>query len=120
MKQLRNPAICAQIAMCAAAALTNATALAAEVVALGGNPPASPAGQSARLPAPASVEEYLIEARAAVAHYQGRLATARRLGLLRLQAVFREIVRSKRKHLQHACVIASAAIHGRRAPGAIS
>ncbi len=117
VKQLRNPSICRQIAACASTALSNATALAAEVIALGGAPLLSPLPKRTSLPAATSLEEHLLDARAELAHYRGRLAFARRLGLLRLQEVFRDIVLSKRRHLVHASVIASACFmrRGRKA-----
>jgi bacterioferritin (cytochrome b1) len=108
VEQLQKPGICDEIAVCAATAMSNATALAAELMALGGAPPSSLVPKRSSLPAASSIEEHLIEARAELAHYQGRLAFARRLGLLRLQEVFREIVLSKRRHLAHARLIASA------------
>jgi len=113
VKEWRDPSICHQIAVCAATTIKNATALAAEVMALGGVPPANPASERAPLPAATSVEEHLIDARAELAHFQGRLTLARRLGLLRLQDVLRNIVLSKRQHLEHVQVIASACLSRR-------
>ncbi len=101
--------MCHEVALCAAAALSNATLLAAEVLALGGQPPNTPVAASGRVPVAQSIEEHVRQARSALAHYQSRLAMARRLGLLRLQEVFRDIVLSKRTHLAHATVLASAA-----------
>jgi hypothetical protein len=92
---------------CAAAALRNATALAAEVLWLGGIPPGpAPRRQFGRRAAE-SIEEYVIQARSAVTHYQHRLAMAERLGLARLREVFQEIVLSKRRHLAHAGLVAA-------------
>jgi len=104
----RQDTICRQVAACAAAALSNATVLAAEVLGLGGAPPCSPLGRPGAPPAAATVEEHLIDARADVAHFQGRLECARRLGLLRLEQVLHEIVLAKTRHLAHAQVIAPA------------
>ena len=113
VEHLHKPSFCHQIAVCAATAMANATALAAEVMALGGTPPCSPLPKQIAMPAAISVDEHLIETRAELAHYRGRLIFARRLGLFRLQEVLREIVRSKRRHLAHARIIASAAQRGK-------
>jgi hypothetical protein len=107
VKRVHGP-VCHQIAVCAATALSHATALAAEVMALGGMPPDSTGTASRALPAPRTVEEYLIDARAELAHYRSRLLFVRRLGLVRLQELFRDIIRNKRRHLAHASAIASA------------
>jgi len=114
VKEMHKPSICHQIATCAAAAMSNATVLAAEVMALGGDPPAPPLPKRCTLPPAASVAEHLIDARAELAHYQGRLVFAKRLGLLRLQEVFHYIVLTKRRHLAHASVIASACMVRRK------
>jgi len=119
VQQLHNPALCRQAAVCAAAALSNATVLAAEVMALGGAPPASLRPGTTAIPAANSVEELLIDVRAELAHYRGRLLLSRRLGLVRLQEVFRDIVRSKRKLLAHAGVTASAIVMRTRTQGEI-
>lgn len=92
---------------CAAAALRNATALAAEVLWLGGTPPGPALRRQSRGHAAESIEEYLVQARSCVTHYQHRLAMAEGLGLARLRAVFQEIVRSKRRHLAHAVLVAA-------------
>ena len=117
VKQLHHPEIYRQMAVCAATALSNATALAAEVIALGGAPPAAALCNKGMLPAPRTFEEHLIEARAELAHYKGRLALAKRMGMLRLQDIFREIVRSKRRHVAHAKALASAGLNAPQKPG---
>ncbi|MFN7992429.1 MAG: hypothetical protein U0Q18_02445 [Bryobacteraceae bacterium] len=83
-----------QIALCAATALANATALAAEVNALGGIPNPITPGERPD-------EDLLAQARVEVNHYQRRWADASRHGLLRLQELFRAIVLTKRAHLAH-------------------
>ncbi|MFY9725869.1 MAG: hypothetical protein WB579_07660 [Bryobacteraceae bacterium] len=99
---------------CAAAAVRNATALAAEVLVLGGVPPgAGPQRRSNRLAAE-SIEEYVARAQLAVRHYQRRMAMAERLGLARLREVFQEVVRGKRRHLAHASLIAAAGLSPRQ------
>ena len=108
VEQLPNPSIRHQIAICASTAMSNASALAAELMALGGIPPSSSVPERSSPRAANSLAEHLIDARADLAHYRGRLALAKRLGLLRLQEVLREIVLCKRRHLAHAGVIAPA------------
>ncbi len=103
-----------QIALCAAAALSNAAALAAEMLSLGGVPPAGRPGPRVRTYDAASIEECLIQAQSLLAHYQKRLAMAERLGLSRLREVFREIVKSKRAHVLHAAVTAAAGARPRQ------
>ena len=94
---------------CAAAAVRNATALAAEVLVLGGIPP-DPHQRRSRRRAAESIEEYVVHAQSAVTHYQSRLAMAERLGLARLREVFQEIVLAKRRHLAHAGMVAAEGI----------
>lgn len=103
-----------QIALCAASALENATKLAAEVLSLGGNPAIPALQQRGRTRGPKSIEEYLAHARAALMHYQRRLAMAERFGLPRLREVFRGIVLSKARHLSHAGLVAAAAVRPRQ------
>ncbi len=107
VKRLQHPSIGHQIAVCAATAISNATALAAEVLVLGGAPP-SPLPRAVAQPPATSIEEHVLDARAELAHYQDRVDFAERLGLLRLRDVFQQIVQSKRRHLAHARLIASA------------
>jgi hypothetical protein len=109
LKPLHSPAVRQHIAACAAAALSDATALAAELVALGGVPPALFPSPRATRTAPKPVDRYVEDARSAVAHYRNRMRMARRLGLLRLQEVFSEIMRNKRTHLGNAAALAAAA-----------
>ncbi|HTT62588.1 MAG TPA: hypothetical protein VMG35_12125 [Bryobacteraceae bacterium] len=109
LKRSSDPMMTHQIAVCAATALSNATALAAEMIALGAAPlPVAPAPRT-HPATPKSSEQRLTEARSALAHYQRRLAMARQFGLQRLQEVFREIVSGKRKHLAHTQAAAAAA-----------
>jgi hypothetical protein len=103
-----------QIAQCAAAALCNAAALAAEVLSMGGVPPAARPRPRVRTYDAASIEEYLAQAQFLLAHYQKRLAMAERLGLLRLREVFRDIVKSKRAHVLHAALMAAAGTRPRQ------
>jgi bacterioferritin (cytochrome b1) len=95
------------IAQCAASALSNASALAAEVLSLGGNPCFYAPGPVERAGAATSIEAYLAQAASLLAHYQDRLAMAERLGLTRLREVLQEIVASKRRHLNHAVLVAA-------------
>ncbi|HUP04707.1 MAG TPA: hypothetical protein VMU19_12005 [Bryobacteraceae bacterium] len=97
-----------RIMNCAAASLSNATALAAEVVALGGTPPAGPPQPRRPMGGGLAIEEYLMEARLALAHYRSRLFMARRFGLERLWEVYRGIVHSKAIHAAHAALVAAA------------
>ena len=97
-----QPLVRRQIAVCAAAALRNATALAAEVFALGGMPiiPRHPKRQG--LPASKSIDDlYPGTLRKILTHYQRRLRMAERLGLFRLREVLGEIVATKEQHLAH-------------------
>ncbi len=103
-----------QIARCAASALSNASALAAEVRALGGVPPSSLRPRRGKTWRSISMEEYLVQAQTLLAHYQGRLAMADRFGLARLKEVFQDIVASKRSHLKHAALIAAAGMSPRQ------
>ena len=94
------------IARYAASAMSNATALAAEVLSLGGVPRTYTPRPRGRAQDTASIEEYLALAQSLVAHYQQRLAMAERLGLLRLREVLQGIVASKRSHLKDAAIVA--------------
>ncbi len=114
IKQVHDHHICHEIALCAAAALSNATSLAAEVAALGGTPAPCISGNETVCRSANSVDEHVSEAREALTHYLGRLVFAKRLGLPRLEEVFREIVESKRRHLAHASVIAAACLTRRK------
>ena len=96
------------VVRCATTALSNASALAAEVHSMGGEPPShAPSPSGARRAA--TMEEYFAEAQWLLAHYSRRLAMAERFGLPRLREVLQNVVASKRSHLQHAMVIAGAA-----------
>jgi bacterioferritin (cytochrome b1) len=95
------------IARYAASAMSNASALAAEVLSLGGVPRAYTPKPRARTQATASIEEYLVQAHLLVEHYQKRLAMAETLGLLRLREVLQGIVASKRLHVKHATIVAA-------------
>ena len=96
-----HPAIRRQIAVCAAAALRNATALAAEVLALGGMPIAPRRPKQESLPEPKTTSLSPGSARRMLAHYRRRLRMAERLGLQQLREVFREIVATRERHLAH-------------------
>ena len=93
------PVVRGQVAVCAAIALRNATALAVEVLALGGRPPIP--RRLRRRPVSDAVGSYPGKARKILAHYRRRLHMAERLGLSRLREVFREIVTAKEHHLAH-------------------
>ncbi len=94
------PIVRRQIAACGAAALANATALACEVVALGGIPVLpgyrKPVESDSRI-----IPAWQAGARAMLDHYRRRLRMADRMGLHRLRAVFEQIVSTKEKHLAH-------------------
>jgi hypothetical protein len=91
----------------AASAMSNATALAAEVLSLGGVPRTYTPRPRGRTQDTASIEEYVVLAQSLVAHYQQRLALAEKLGLLRLREVLQGIVASKRSHLKDAAIVAA-------------
>lgn len=94
------PIVRRQIARCGAAALANATALASEVVALGGIPVLP---RRAKQPESDSrvIPTWQAGARTILDHYRRRLRMADRMGLHRLRAVFEQIVSTKEKHLAH-------------------
>lgn len=96
------------IVRCAASAMTNASALASEVLSLGGVPHAYTPKPPAKPPGATSIEEYFVQAQLLVANYQERLVMAEKLGLLRLREVLLEIIANKRSYLKHAVVIAAA------------
>ena len=100
-----HPVVQRQMALCAAAALANATALAAEVLALGGVPldPGGPLKAGGPNPPPARSNP--VRARAMLKHYRSRLRMAERLGLLRLREVFQQIVTTKEWHLAHSGLV---------------
>jgi hypothetical protein len=100
-----HPVVHRQLALCAAAALSNATALAAEVLALGGVPvdPGARLHHGSTRSDPS--QSHPVRARATVAHYRSRLRMAERLGLLRLREVFQQIVSTKEWHLAHSGLI---------------
>ena len=88
MQQACDPGAQHQIAKYAATTLLNASALAAELIALGGTPPCvspRPEGNSGKLKGPV---DHLVDARSALLHYRRRLLMASRVGLDRLQEVF--------------------------------
>lgn len=103
-----------RVAACAAAALSNATALAAEVLLLGGAPACTAPQQLPKRRFAGSIEEYLGLARSAVMHYQSRLAMTERLGLTRLHELFADIVLNKQRHLAHAGLVAAAGLRPRQ------
>jgi hypothetical protein len=98
----------------AASAMSNACALAAEVLSLGGVPCRYTPRPRGRTHATASIEEYLVQAQSLLAHYQERLAMAERLGLLRLREVLQEIVASKRSHVKDAAIVAAVGLRPRQ------
>jgi hypothetical protein len=100
-----HPVVQRQMALCAAAALANATARAAEVLALGGVPvdPGTRLHETAAGSRPAQGRP--VRVRAMLAHYRSRLRMAEKLGLQRLREVFQQIVNSKEWHLAHSGVV---------------
>lgn len=108
-----HPVLQRQMALCAAAALANATALAAEVLALGGVP-VDPGTQLQESPAhPMPIPSQPARPRAMLAHYRNRLRMAERLGLLRLREVFQQIVNTKEWHLTHSGLVQAGRPAGR-------
>lgn len=101
-------------ASCAATALSNATALAAEVLSMGGIPHGFGHRSGVSTGGGCSIEEYAAQARSLLAHYEERLAMAERLGLLRLRTVFQDIIETKRAHALHAAVIGAAGMRPRQ------
>ncbi len=102
------------IANCAASAMSNATALAAEVLSLGGVPRAYTQRRRGRTRGTTSIEEYVVQAQSLLAHYQERLAMAEKFGLLRLREVLQDIISSKRSHMTHALLVAAAGVSPRQ------
>jgi bacterioferritin (cytochrome b1) len=102
------------IARCAASAMSNATALAAEVLLLGGVPRLYMSRRRGKTRVTTSIEEYVDQAQSLVAHYQERLAMAEKLGLLRLREVLQEIIASKRWHMKHAVLVAASSVSPRQ------
>lgn len=98
-----------QIVRCAASSQSNATALAAEVIALGGHPPAGRPRWRETSWIAGSIEHSVAEAQRLLLHYKRRLAMAKRCGMPRLREVFRDIIATKRAHLEHAALVAAAA-----------
>ncbi len=98
-----------QLARCAASAMRNATALAAEVLSMGGVPPAQVKQRSWKSPNWPTVEEYFADVQWLVKHYTKRLAMAESFGLPRLREVLQEVLASKRWHLRNAAPLACAA-----------
>lgn len=100
-----HPVVQRQMALCAAAALANATALAAEVLALGGVP-VDPGAQLRDGPAYLRpLQGRPVRARTMLAHYRSRLRMAERLGLLRLREVFQQIVNTKEWYMAQGGIV---------------
>ena len=97
----------------AASAMSNDSALAAEVLSLRGVPRAYTPRPRGSARGSTSMEEYLVQAQSPIAHYQERLAMAEKLGLLRLREVLQEIIASTRSHMKHA-VLAAAGVRPRQ------
>jgi bacterioferritin (cytochrome b1) len=95
------------IARYAASAMSNASALAAEVLSLGGVPRVYAPKLRSSAQSTTSIEEYIVQAQSLLAHYQERLAMAEKLGLPRLREVLLDIVASKRSHVKNAAVVAA-------------
>ena len=96
----------AQFLRCAATAMCNATALAAEVLATGGTPPAGPQCRHDLVPYWPRLRRDRARLVQAVRHYRHRWGVAQRLGLLRFAELFLEIVRIKRSQLNHIHLLA--------------
>ncbi len=94
------PIVHRQIAACGAAALANATALASEVLALGGIPVLPRCGKQPESNSRV-IQAWQAGARNMLEHYRRRLRMADRMGLLRLREVFEQIVSTKERHLAH-------------------
>jgi len=102
------------IVRCAASAMSNASALAVEVLSLGGVPRAHTPRPRGKTPTAASIEQYLFQAQSLVAHYQERLAMAEKLDLPRLREVLQDVIASKRAHMKHALLVAAAGLSPRQ------
>lgn len=89
-----------------AAAMCNATALAAEVLAVGGNPPIGTENRNRAVPRCTTRQKIRNVARAS-RHYLCRWRSAQRLGLFRLAGIFREITQSQRHQLEQILLLAS-------------
>lgn len=98
------PVVHRQIAITAATALANATALAAEVLALGGIPAVPGPAQRRRLSAKA-IESWQAQARQMLARYRRRLRMAEGFGLFRLREVLEHIVGTKERFLAQSGLI---------------
>lgn len=93
------PLVQRQMALCAASALANATALAAEVLALGGVPVHAGTQSQKGSAHPSPLRSRPVRAQKMLEHYRNRLRMAERLGLLRLREVFQQIVDANEWHL---------------------
>ncbi|MGA2326012.1 MAG: hypothetical protein ABSH05_06965 [Bryobacteraceae bacterium] len=96
----------AQFLRCAATAMCNATALAAEVLATGGTPPAGPQCRHDLVPYWPELQRETARLAQAVQHYWHRWRVAQKLGLFRFAEVFLEIVRTKRSQLNDILLLA--------------
>jgi hypothetical protein len=96
----------AQYLRIGAASMWNATALSAEVLAMGGNPPAGPADRK-RTVARWTTRQQIKDTARTIRHYLCRWRAAQRLDLLRLAEVFREIIQSRRNQLERIMALAS-------------
>lgn len=90
-----------------AAAMCDATALASEVLSAGGTPPVGPANCRSAVRHRA-VHDQLKGLAWASRHYRYRRRLARKLGLVRLAEVFREITQNKRSQLEQILLLVSA------------
>jgi hypothetical protein len=105
LSEKHYPVVRRQIAMCAAAAMSNATALAGEVLGLGGIP-VTP-GCREEPPSSNAILTCAVSARAMLAHYKRQMRVAERAGLLRLREVLRQVASTKRQYLAHCDLITS-------------
>jgi hypothetical protein len=100
------PFVGGQFLRCAATAMCNATALAAEVLASGGTPPAGLQRRRRLVPYWPRLQRDPAGLARAVRHYRYRWRAAQRLGLFRFAELFLEILRTKRSQLSDILLLA--------------
>jgi hypothetical protein len=94
----------AQYLRIGAAAMCNATALAAEVLAVGGDPPM---GTKNRAVPRCTTRQQIRNVARASRHYLCRWRSAQRLGLFRLAEIFREITQNQQHQVEQILLLAS-------------
>lgn len=100
------PFVGGQFLRCAATAMCNATALAAEVLASGGTPPAGPKRRRRLVPCWPRLQRDPARLARAIRHYRYRWWVAQKLGLFRFAELFWEIVQTKRSQLSDMLLLA--------------